>query len=266
MNWKAMGLTVVASVTLTACANGMNEEANQGLDNGVEQTRFNSTTDYPSYTGAKNQYPYGDTTNVRYGADDNAHLGENTRNNRYQNGSNARLDNNNTADNIRFGSNIDTYRDDDNAKNTRYPNNNDDINVQEINNRTNQTDTKNPNNNARLNTNKNMDEYQVSDQAADRITSEIKQVDSAYVLTTNNNAYVAAEINGNGEVSDRIEQQITQIVKSIDNNIDNVYVSTNPDFVDLSNNYVNDFDNGRPVEGFFDQFGEMVDRIFPDVQ
>ncbi|GGF16491.1 lipoprotein YhcN [Halobacillus andaensis] len=110
--------------------------------------------------------------------------------------------------------------------------------------------------------------YQVAERAADRITKDVEGIEDAYVLKTRDNAYVAAVLdNENGEsdeVSDETEKQITDIVKDTDQDIDNVYISTNPDFVDLTNNYVNDADEGEPVEGFFRQFGEMVDRIFPD--
>ncbi|WP_431800342.1 YhcN/YlaJ family sporulation lipoprotein [Halobacillus andaensis] len=110
--------------------------------------------------------------------------------------------------------------------------------------------------------------YEVAERAADRITKDVEGIENAYVLKTRENAYVAAEMDnqdgGTDEVSDEVEKQITDIVKNTDQNIDNVYVSTNPDFVDLTNNYVNDAEEGEPVEGFFREFGEMVDRIFPD--
>ncbi|MEC2160668.1 YhcN/YlaJ family sporulation lipoprotein [Virgibacillus halodenitrificans] len=122
--------------------------------------------------------------------------------------------------------------------------------------------------------------YDVAEEAANKITDKVDDIESAYVLTTDNNAYVAARLdtnnnNGNNnnnnntnnkgnEVTDKVKDEITKIVKSVDNDIDNVYVSTNPDFVDLTNNYINDADNGKPVEGFFDQFGNMIDRLFPD--
>lgn len=133
--------------------------------------------------------------------------------------------------------------------------------------------------------------YEVAEEAADQISEKVDEIDNAYVLTTGNNAYVAAGLDANGDnnnnnrnmntgnqnnntgnqdqnnegqkLTDEVRQEITEIVKSVDNNIENVYISTNPDFVDLTNNYVDDVDNGEPVEGFFDQFGNMVDRIFP---
>lgn len=128
------------------------------------------------------------------------------------------------------------------------------------------------------------DRYEIAEEAADRIKNDIAEIDHAYVLTTNNNAYVAASIdnddddndgkqnvrnnrdnrNDDGEeLTDEVKDQIADIVQSVDNDIDNVYVSTNPDFFDLTNNYVDDMNNGKPVRGFFDQFGNMVERLFP---
>jgi YhcN/YlaJ family sporulation lipoprotein len=148
------------------------------------------------------------------------------------------------------------------------------------------------------------DNYEISEEAADRITNEIAEINDAYVLTTNNNAYVAAVLdnddrhdNGNNnrdnigrnnentnntgnnmnenvnrandngaELTDEVKGKITDIVQSVDNNIENVYVTTNPDFADLTNNYMNDLNNGKPVRGFFDQIGNMIERVFPQNQ
>ncbi|WP_026905627.1 YhcN/YlaJ family sporulation lipoprotein [Paucisalibacillus globulus] len=117
------------------------------------------------------------------------------------------------------------------------------------------------------------DRYDVANEAAELITKKIDVIDNAYVLTTDNNAYVAAELdtdsgnrnnNKDGEqLTDDVKEQIAAIVKSVDHDIDNVYVSTNPDFMDLVNNYSNDIDNGEPVEGFFDEIGNMIERVFP---
>ena len=139
-------------------------------------------------------------------------------------------------------------------------------------------------NNNGNNNNQDGSRYEVAEEAADKITDQIKEIDRAYVLTTDNNAYVAANLdnddanrnrtgninnnqtgNNNGEeLTDDVKKEIGKIVKSVDDNIDNVYVSTNPDFMDLANNYANDVENGRPIQGFFAQFGNMFDRLFPD--
>ncbi|WP_152654922.1 YhcN/YlaJ family sporulation lipoprotein [Oceanobacillus sp. CFH 90083] len=119
-------------------------------------------------------------------------------------------------------------------------------------------------------------DYNVSKEAAEKITDEMDEIDNAYVLTTRNNAYVGANLdidNNNDaanessmEVTDEVKDKIADIVRSVDSSIDNVYVTTNPDFLDLADRYVNDMDNGHPVEGFFDQIGSMIDRVFPDAK
>lgn len=154
-----------------------------------------------------------------------------------------------------------------------------------------------------INRNNNNDQYNVADKAADRITDQIEEIDYAYVLTTGNNAYVAAVLDNdrvnnqnnkrgnnnnrnnndsifenqnndirnnagfnreNGEeLTNEVKSEIKDIVRSVDRDIDNVYVTTNPDFVDLTNNYIQDLDEGRPVRGLFDQIGNAIERLFP---
>lgn len=117
--------------------------------------------------------------------------------------------------------------------------------------------------------------YDVSEEAAKKIAEKVEGIEDAYVLTTDNNAYVGAHLNqennnnGNNSqsgdnVSDEMKEQIADIVRSVDNSIENVYVTTNPDFMDLTDRYMNDVDEGRPVEGFFDQIGNMIERVFPN--
>ncbi|MDY0406280.1 YhcN/YlaJ family sporulation lipoprotein [Virgibacillus sp. 179-BFC.A HS] len=154
------------------------------------------------------------------------------------------------------------------------------------------------------NDNNNNSRYRVAKESADRITDRIPQIKRAYVLTTDNNAYVAAQldtnynngvnddnnndvnnnngINGNNtatnnnnknglgnaadtghELTNDVKKKIKDIVQDVDADIDNVYVSTNPDFYNLANNYVTDTNNGKPVRGMFDQLGNMIQRIFP---
>lgn len=192
----------------------------------------------------------------------------------------------------------------DNIEPTRYNDNN-------INNRDNRdqgtgmrrdgtTNINNRNIDNRNNTNRE-DRYEISREAADKITDEIEEIHHAYVLTTKNNAYVGAVLDnddrhndrinnknnttrndrdqsgtrnindGNmnqnrddgAELTDEVKDKIADIVQSVDNDIDNVYVTTNPDFADLTNDYMNDFNEGKPVRGFFDQIGNMIERVFP---
>ncbi len=119
-----------------------------------------------------------------------------------------------------------------------------------------------PQNNANQNGNNN--HMRVADQAAKKI-ADLKEVDRANVIVTDNNAYVAVHTGNdtNDRVAKDVENKISRIVKSTDRDIENVYVSQDPDFFNRLTTYTNDIQRGRPIEGFFDEFGEMVRRVFP---
>ncbi len=136
-----------------------------------------------------------------------------------------------------------------------YPNGNDNV--------TNRVDRNNNGNNI-ANRDNNQNRMAVADKAAEKIVS-MREVDQANVIVTDNNAYVAAKLanhNGNRLEKD-IENKISDVVKSTDQNIDNVYVSVNPDFYERTTSYANDIRNGRPIAGFFDEFNTLVRRTFP---
>lgn len=114
--------------------------------------------------------------------------------------------------------------------------------------------------------------YNTSEKAAEKITADIPEIKRAHVLMTDNNAYVVAtfdkmanDTTGNNDalLTDEVKKKISKVVKSTEKNIDNVYVTTNPDFGDLVGNYSNDVKNGKPIGGFFDQVGNMIERVFP---
>ncbi|QFT89186.1 Lipoprotein YhcN precursor [Bacillus sp. THAF10] len=104
----------------------------------------------------------------------------------------------------------------------------------------------------------------VADEACDKITA-LNDVESCNIIVTNRNAYVAAVLEGNEstELSKEIEDKIANQVRKSDPDIRNVYVSVNPEFVDRMDGYANDIRRGRPVGGFFDEFTQFVERIFP---
>lgn len=133
--------------------------------------------------------------------------------------------------------------------------------------KTNETQDTTPDNTDGVRDNDNR--YNVSKEAADQITDKVDDIKRVQVITTENNAYVAAQLakgtsNESGdEVTDETKKKITDIVKDVDSDIDNVYVSTNPDFTNLLDNYATDLDEGKPVTGLFDEIGNMIERLFP---
>ncbi|TLS36964.1 YhcN/YlaJ family sporulation lipoprotein [Pseudalkalibacillus caeni] len=124
------------------------------------------------------------------------------------------------------------------------------------------------NNNANIqnvNDNDRNNRYEVADEAADRVEN-LKEVNNAYVITTDNNAYVAATLKDNeeGKLTRDIEKKISKQVKDTDKDIDNVYVSTNPDFFKRMGNYANKVQNGNPIQGLGEEFSETIRRVFPN--
>ncbi|WP_110112339.1 YhcN/YlaJ family sporulation lipoprotein [Bacillus sp. CGMCC 1.16541] len=107
----------------------------------------------------------------------------------------------------------------------------------------------------------------VANEAGDRVV-KLEEVRQANIIVTDNNAYVGAVLENNteGELTKEIERKISDEVKAADPDINNVYVSTNPDFVDRMGNYVNKIESGRPLTGLLDEFNEVVRRVFPNAR
>ncbi|WP_082892723.1 YhcN/YlaJ family sporulation lipoprotein [Rossellomorea aquimaris] len=107
--------------------------------------------------------------------------------------------------------------------------------------------------------------YSISDKAANKVAT-LNQVESAYVLTTKRNAYVAAVLEDryNGEINNELEKKIADSVRSVDPGIQNVYVSTNPDFIDSMRDYANKADQGKPIKGLGEEMADMLKRVFPN--
>lgn len=112
------------------------------------------------------------------------------------------------------------------------------------------------------NDNNNSPKMRVADKAADRIAT-MPEVNDVNVIVTDDNAYVAAQLSEGVELTHKVERKIADQVKAVDQNIDDVYVSANPDFYDRMTSYTNDIRNGEPIEGLFEEFTESIRRMFP---
>ena len=137
---------------------------------------------------------------------------------------------------------------------------------------------------------------EVAQDAADRIM-ELDGVESANVIITDQNAYAAVVLDGDPVDNDEtdtntsdtentdtnedagmnndndspeqmlspdLEDKIADKVREANDEIENVYVSLNPDFVERMTGYVDQINAGEPVEGFFGEFTEAIQRVFPD--
>lgn len=104
----------------------------------------------------------------------------------------------------------------------------------------------------------------VADEAAKKV-EDMKQVEDATVIITDNNAYVAAQLEGgeSAKLTKETEKKIGDVVRNTDPDINDVFVSTNPDFMDRMQGYADEINKGNPVTGFIEEFNETVRRIFP---
>ncbi len=117
----------------------------------------------------------------------------------------------------------------------------------------------------------------VADDVADKV-SELDEVDRANVILTANEAYVAIETNTgetdtegtntdtDSQISKELETKVANKVREAKSDVDQVYVSLDPDFVERMRDYRTRIDEGEPIEGFFDEFGEAMRDMFPNAR
>src|SRR5699024_72043 len=117
----------------------------------------------------------------------------------------------------------------------------------------------------------------VADDVADKV-SELDEVDRANVILTANEAYVAIETNTgekdtegtntdtDSQISKELETKVANKVREAKSDVDQVYVSLDPDFVERMRDYRTRIDEGEPIEGFFDEFGEAIRDMFPNAR
>ena len=115
---------------------------------------------------------------------------------------------------------------------------------------------------------------ELADKATEKI-KELEEVESATVILTDNNAYVGVvlnkkadgtEIKEGSEELDELYAKIRKELSMTNADVKNVYISINPEFVDRMKDYGKKIEEGKPVEGLFEEFSELVKRIFPDAK
>ncbi|XJZ25808.1 YhcN/YlaJ family sporulation lipoprotein [Bacillota bacterium Lsc_1132] len=119
--------------------------------------------------------------------------------------------------------------------------------------------------NRNINDTTNRPRVKVADMAAKKL-ADLPEVDTANVIVTDNNAYVAVKLAPGQKLSNRLEKTISDRVKSVDHDIDRVFISANPDFYKRMTNFGNDIRAGKPVSGFFKELTRTIQRVFPDVK
>ncbi|MDF2725753.1 MAG: yhcN, partial [Paenibacillus sp.] len=99
---------------------------------------------------------------------------------------------------------------------------------------------------------------------ASRLTT-LDPVQSCNVMLTDNNAYVAVDTKDGQNLDNAadVKTQIANQVKAMRPNIQNVYVSADPDFRGRMKGYADNLQAGKPVSGFVNEFNTMAQRLFP---
>jgi spore cortex protein len=104
---------------------------------------------------------------------------------------------------------------------------------------------------------------EVADDVAERI-SAMDEVDNAYVLVTDQNAFVGAVLKNDVTENDDLKNKIADEVRKDNSNYNNVYVSFNPDVAARLTEYADQIRAGEPIEGFIEEFTTGINRMFPD--
>lgn len=92
-----------------------------------------------------------------------------------------------------------------------------------------------------------------------------QHISRANVFVTDRTAYVAVNIPNVAQsgLTEQIKQEVAKEVRRVDPSIEHVYVSADPDVFDRFQGFSNDIQAGRPIQGIYERFSEMVQRVFP---
>jgi spore cortex protein len=104
---------------------------------------------------------------------------------------------------------------------------------------------------------------EVADDVAERI-SKMDEVENAYVLVTDESAFVGAVLKENVTENDDLKSKIADEVRKDNSNFNNVYVSFNPDVAARLTEYADQIRAGEPIEGFIEEFTTGINRMFPE--
>ncbi|RED56608.1 YhcN/YlaJ family sporulation lipoprotein [Cohnella lupini] len=109
---------------------------------------------------------------------------------------------------------------------------------------------------------------QANGEVADKIAA-IPGIDSAFVMMTDHNAYVAvkeenaSKPGASAALTNAQKDKIADQVKSMSPSVENVYVSANADFLSRMEGYAKEVKAGHPIQGFLAEFNALVERVFP---
>lgn len=117
--------------------------------------------------------------------------------------------------------------------------------------------------NVRNNNNKNGDTNRQNffvDKNAEKKIMNLKEVVDANVIITNNHAFVAVVLANHPDLSSNLKENIRNQVRSIHTQIDNIYISSNPHFVQEIDEFTVRINRGD--KNIANDFNNMINDYF----
>lgn len=102
-----------------------------------------------------------------------------------------------------------------------------------------------------------------SQEIARKVEQEVKEINSATVVISGNQAWIGVDAKANAEITDQVKERISNLVKEEGQGIQTVYVTADADSVTRLRNIANDIAAGKPISGFLNELAEIASRITP---
>ena len=114
----------------------------------------------------------------------------------------------------------------------------------------------------------NNDLHQRAEKIAKAVTSDIAQVKDSRVVISEHMAYVSVSIDKTADTAESaaLKDEISNVVKKTDTEIETVYVMEDADTFTRMKEIGNDIANGKPVSGFVEELENMFVRVTPSAK
>lgn len=100
---------------------------------------------------------------------------------------------------------------------------------------------------------------------ADAVTKDVTQVKDARVVISERLAYVSVAIDKTADTAESaaLKDEVSNVVKKTDTEIETVYVMEDPNTFTRMEEIGNDIANGHPISGFVEELENMFVRVVP---
>ncbi|WP_168413245.1 YhcN/YlaJ family sporulation lipoprotein [Bacillus salacetis] len=109
--------------------------------------------------------------------------------------------------------------------------------------------------------------YNMTDRMANKVM-KLYEIERAYVYTKGEDAYAGVVLENRLEtqLDDDLQRKIEEAVKSVNRNIQSVFISSDRELVRDMKSYRDRVHNGEPVDDFGERIDGRVSELFPNIQ